>query len=68
MANLFYVHKNTVRSWVKDGLATNDDKRPMLILGSDLKDYLQRNQLNQEMLAFLCSADVYFFINLFLIT
>jgi len=41
VANLFSVHKNTVRSWVKDGLATNDDKRPMLILGSNLKDFLQ---------------------------
>jgi hypothetical protein len=41
VANLFTVHKNTVRSWVKDGLATNDDKRPMLILGSNLKQYLQ---------------------------
>ncbi|MBL6987055.1 MAG: helix-turn-helix domain-containing protein [Methylobacter sp.] len=41
VANLFSVHKNTVRLWVKDGLATNDDKRPMLILGSDLKHYLQ---------------------------
>lgn len=41
VANLFSVHKNTVRLWVKDGLATNDDKRPMLILGSNLKQYLQ---------------------------
>lgn len=41
VANLFSVHKNTVRSWIKDGLPINDDKRPLLILGSDLKDYLQ---------------------------
>ena len=41
VADLFSVHKNTVRLWVKDGLATNDDKRPMLILGSGLKQYLQ---------------------------
>lgn len=41
IAILFSVHKNTVRAWVKDGLPTNDDKRPMLILGSDLKAYLQ---------------------------
>ena len=41
VANLFSVHKNTVRLWVKDGLAINDDKRPMLILGSNLKQYLQ---------------------------
>lgn len=41
VANLFSVHKNTVRLWVKDGLATNDNKKPMLILGSNLKQYLQ---------------------------
>lgn len=41
VAHLFSVHKNTVRSWVKHGLATSDDKRPMLILGSSLKQYLQ---------------------------
>ncbi|MDD2660191.1 MAG: helix-turn-helix domain-containing protein [Methylococcales bacterium] len=54
VANLFSVHKNTVRSWVKDGLATNDDKRPMLILGSDLKQYLQlkRNSNKRKCLPF----------------
>ncbi|GAB6141468.1 hypothetical protein JCM14076_21970 [Methylosoma difficile] len=41
VANLFSIHKNTVRSWVKEGLPTNDDKRPMLILGADLRQYLQ---------------------------
>jgi len=48
VANLFSVHKNTVRSWVKEGLATNDDKRPMLILGSDLKDYLQAKRKSKK--------------------
>ena len=49
VANLFSVHKNTVRLWLKDGLATNDDKRPLLILGSDLKSYLQlKRQKNKR--------------------
>jgi hypothetical protein len=49
VANLFSVHKNTVRLWVKDGLATNDDKRPMLILGSNLKQYLQsKRKINKR--------------------
>ncbi len=48
VANLFSVHKNTVRSWVKDGLATNDDKRPMLILGSELKQYLQTKRKSNK--------------------
>jgi hypothetical protein len=54
VASLFSVHKNTVRLWVKDGLAINDDKRPMLILGADLKDYLQskRNLKKRKCLLF----------------
>ena len=54
VANLYDIHKNTVRFWVKDGLAINDDKRPMLILGSSLKQYLQskRKGKNQTCLPF----------------
>jgi hypothetical protein len=48
VAYLFSVHKNTVRLWVKDGLPTNDNKRPMLILGSDLKQYLQSKRKSKK--------------------
>jgi hypothetical protein len=48
VADLFSVHKNTVRLWVKDGLATNDNKRPMLILGSILKNYLQAKKKSNK--------------------
>lgn len=41
VAGLFGVHRNTVREWVKHGLKTNDDRRPMLILGRDLVTFLQ---------------------------
>jgi len=41
IADLFGLHKNTVRLWVKDGLATIDDRRPMLILGHVLVAFLQ---------------------------
>ena len=41
VANLYGVHRNTVRAWVKQGLLTNDDKRPMLILGRQLVIFLQ---------------------------
>lgn len=41
VANLFSVHENTVRSWIKDGLQIIDNIRPLLILGSSLKQYLQ---------------------------
>ena len=41
IAELFGIHKNTVRRWVKEGLATIDSRRPMLILGRDLVAFLQ---------------------------
>ncbi len=48
VADLFSVHKNTVRAWIKDGLAINDNKRPLLILGSSLRDYLQAKRANNK--------------------
>ncbi|OQX19913.1 MAG: hypothetical protein BWK76_03215 [Desulfobulbaceae bacterium A2] len=41
IAELFGIHKHTVRSWIKGGLAITDDKRPMLILGHDLVAFLK---------------------------
>lgn len=35
------VHKNTVRQWVKSGLPIIDDKRPTIILGLALQNFLQ---------------------------
>ena len=40
-ANLYGVHKNTVRAWIDKGLPLNDDKKPILILGSELRSFLQ---------------------------
>jgi hypothetical protein len=40
IARLFDKHKNTVRAWVKAGLPTCDSRRPALILGSELAEYL----------------------------
>jgi Homeodomain-like domain len=40
IARLFGVHKNTVRNWLKLGLAAIDDRRPMLILGRELSRFL----------------------------
>ena len=39
-ARLLSVHKNTVRTWIKSGLQTIDDRRPTLILGRHLSKYL----------------------------
>lgn len=41
VASLYSVHRNTVREWIKRGLPSSDDRRPMLILGRDLLAYLQ---------------------------
>lgn len=48
VAELFSVHKNTVRMWIKDGLATIDKKRPVLIRGSSLRDFLQAKRASAK--------------------
>lgn len=40
-ADLFGVHKNTVRQWIKNGLPICDQRKPILILGSELRDFLK---------------------------
>ena len=47
-ARLLGKHKNTVRNWVKDGLTTIDDKRPMLILGHDLKTFIKKLRVKNK--------------------
>ncbi|MEN0038410.1 MAG: helix-turn-helix domain-containing protein [Cellvibrio sp.] len=41
VADLFGIHKNTVRQWIKKGLPLCDQKRPALILGRILAEFLQ---------------------------
>ena len=48
IASLFHVHRNTVREWVKQGLPTCDDRRPMLILGAELSEFLQARRLKNR--------------------
>ena len=38
------VHRNTVRHWVKAGLPVINDKRPHLIIGGDLAEFLTRRR------------------------
>lgn len=45
VARLFGVHRNTVRHWIKQGLPVCDDRRPTLILGKPLADFLTRRRL-----------------------
>ena len=48
VASLFRNHRNTVREWVKRGLPTSDNKRPMLILGRDLSAFLQARRAKNK--------------------
>ncbi len=47
-ATLLEVHKNTVRAWIKQGLATCDAKRPILILGQVLRDFLKAKRTKNK--------------------
>ncbi len=44
IARLFNLHKNTIRGWLKQGLATIDDRRPRLVLGRELSRFLQERR------------------------
>jgi hypothetical protein len=44
VARSLEVHRNTVRHWIKAGLPVIDDKRPILILGRDLREFLLRRR------------------------
>lgn len=49
IAKLFGVHRNTVRAWIARGLPTIDQRRPVLVLGRHLADYLQaRRTVNKR--------------------
>lgn len=48
IASLFSIHKNTVRVWIKEGLRTTDNKRPMLIQGRDLAAFLQARRVKNK--------------------
>ena len=49
VANLYGVHKNTVHAWIKKhGLKTIDDLRPILILGCDLREFLQERRTKDK--------------------
>jgi hypothetical protein len=48
IAGLFGTHKNTVRAWVKNGLPTCDSKRPTLIIGRELAEYLKARRVKNK--------------------
>ncbi len=48
VADLFGIHKNTVRQWIKKGLPLCDQKRPALILGRVLAEFLQAQKIKNK--------------------
>lgn len=48
VSDLFGIHKNTVREWIRGGLSVLDDKRPMLLAGQDISDFLQARRTKNK--------------------
>ena len=48
LATLLEVHRHTVREWVKRGLPIIDDKRPRLMHGSDVIEFLQQRRMKNK--------------------
>lgn len=48
IAELFGLHPNAIRRWLKDGLPTIDDRKPYLVHGSDLAQYLEEKQRRRK--------------------
>lgn len=44
IAELYGVHKRTVRNWINAGLPVIDSTRPLLILGTDLRIYIRQQR------------------------
>ena len=44
IAELYRLDKGTVRHWLKEGLKKIDGKRPFLVNGADLKEFLKNRQ------------------------
>lgn len=47
-ARLLGVHRNTIRRWLKEGLESIDDRRPLLIHGSHLRAFLSKRRQNAK--------------------
>lgn len=54
IADLFHLHPNAVRRWIRARLRTLDDRRPVLVHGGDLIHFLDARQAQRKQ---KCTAD-----------
>ena len=57
IAKLFALHRNTIRQWLREGLKTIDDRRPLLVHGAALKAFLAERQQARK---HICRLDEFF--------
>jgi hypothetical protein len=57
VAELFGLHHNAVRQWLKSGLSAIDGLRPTLIHGGDLIDFLDERQASRKQ---KCAPDEFY--------
>jgi hypothetical protein len=48
VSRLYEVHRNTVRHWIAEGLPVCDDRRPTLILGPALVEFLTQKRAKNK--------------------
>ena len=48
IAELYGTHKNTVLNWIRQGLPNIDNKRPLMILGSDLNAFHAKRRVKNK--------------------
>ncbi len=48
ISRLLGVHKNTVRTWIKEGLPVCDRLRPLLVLGFELQTFLRSRRVKNK--------------------
>lgn len=57
LADLFRLHPNAVRRWIKKGLCTVDNRRPVLVHGGDAIGFLDARQAQRKQ---RCAADEFY--------